>query len=323
MRFFLLDVRMIALSRYNHDIYAFDSGCFRPMCAAVHLIVEQGRVAFVETAHNGSLPRALEALQQLGLGPECVDWVIVTHVHLDHAGGAGAYLQAFPHARLVVHPRGARHMADPSKLWAGTVAVYGEAVARGMYGQLLAIPQERIVEGSHEKVIDLAGRQLICLDTPGHARHHLCLLDSRSGCLFTGDVFGLSYRELDVDGRPSIIPTTTPVQFEPEEMRRSIDLILSYQPAALYLTHFSEVREVPRLGADLHRLLDGYLALAEQVSGAGEARYSLLLDGLYALMDAEAQRQGWRLSPAALRQLLRLDLELNAQGLVVWLDSRS
>jgi glyoxylase-like metal-dependent hydrolase (beta-lactamase superfamily II) len=315
--------RMLELARYKHDIYAFDSGCFRPMCAAVHLIVEKGRVAFVETANNASLPRALEALQQLGLGPEAVDWVVVTHVHLDHAGGAGSYLQAFPNAKLVVHPRGARHMADPSKLWAGTVAVYGEEVARNMYGELLPIPVERIVEGSDKKVIDLAGRELICLDTPGHARHHLCLLDTRSGCLFTGDVFGLSYRELDVDGRPSIIPTTTPVQFEPEEMRRSIDLILSYQPSALYLTHFSEVREVARLGADLHRLLDGYLAIAERVKDAGEARYQLLLDGLYALMDEESQRQGWRLPRQEIRELLRLDLELNAQGLVVWLDGRA
>lgn len=314
---------MLELARYKHDIYAFDSGCFRPMCAAVHLIVEKGRVAFVETANNASLPRALEALQQLGLGPEAVDWVVVTHVHLDHAGGAGSYLQAFPNAKLVVHPRGARHMADPSKLWAGTVAVYGEEVARNMYGELLPIPVERIVEGSDKKVIDLAGRELICLDTPGHARHHLCLLDTRSGCLFTGDVFGLSYRELDVDGRPSIIPTTTPVQFEPEEMRRSIDLILSYQPSALYLTHFSEVREVARLGADLHRLLDGYLAIAERVKDAGEARYQLLLDGLYALMDEESQRQGWRLPRQEIRELLRLDLELNAQGLVVWLDGRA
>lgn len=314
---------MLELARYKHDIYAFDSGCFRPMCAAVHLIVEKGRVAFVETANNASLPRALEALQQLGLGPEAVDWVVVTHVHLDHAGGAGSYLQAFPNAKLVVHPRGARHMADPSKLWAGTVAVYGEEVARNMYGELLPIPVERIVEGSDKKVIDLAGRELICLDTPGHARHHLCLLDTRSGCLFTGDVFGLSYRELDVDGRPAIIPTTTPVQFEPEEMRRSIDLILSYQPPALYLTHFSEVREVPRLGADLHRLLDGYLAIAERVKDAGAERYQLLLDGLYALMDEESQRQGWRLPREEMRELLRLDLELNAQGLVVWLDGRA
>lgn len=313
---------MTALTRYAHDIYAFDSAYARPLCAAIHMIVEQGRVAFVETANNASLVHAQEALQQLGLGPEAVDWVVVTHVHLDHAGGAGAYLQAFPNAKLVVHPRGARHMADPSKLWAGTVAVYGEEVAVRSYGELIPVPAERIVEATHEKVIDLAGRELVCLDTPGHARHHLCLLDKRSGCLFTGDVFGLSYRELDVDGRPSIFPTTTPVQFEPDEMRRSIDLILSYQPDAVYLTHYSEVRDVPRLGADLHRLLDSYLALAESVKDAGEERYQLLLDGLYTIMDNEAERQGWRLSPDELHKLLRLDLELNAQGLVIWLDGR-
>lgn len=313
---------MTALTRYEHDIYAFDSAYARPLCAAIHMIVEQGRVAFVETANNASLPHALDALQQVGLGPEAVDWVVVTHVHLDHAGGAGAYLQAFPNAKLVVHPRGARHMAEPAKLWAGTVAVYGEEVAVRSYGELIPVPAERIVEATHEKVLDLGGRELLCLDTPGHARHHICLLDRRSGCLFTGDVFGLSYRELDVAGRPSIFPTTTPVQFEPDEMRRSIDLILSYQPDAVYLTHYSEVRDVARLGADLHRLLDSYLALAESVKDAGEERYQLLLEGLYTIMDNEAERQGWLLSPEALHELLRVDLELNAQGLVIWLDGR-
>ena len=314
---------MLELLRYDHGIYAFDSGYIRPQLAAIHLIVEHGRVAVVDTASNACLPRALEALQILGLSPASVDYVFLTHVHLDHAGGAGAMMQAFPEARLVVHPRGAPHMANPARLFAAVQAVYGADEAHRLYGELLPVPADRILAAGDGYTFDLAGRTLTCLETPGHARHHLCLHDPRSGCLFTGDIFGLSFRELDVDGRPSVIPTTTPTQFEPAVMHASVDRILACQPRALYLTHFAQVTDVARLGADLHRLIDAHLAVAERERDAGPERGARILTGLWALMDAEAARQGWRLSADQWREVLRMDIELNAQGLDYWLGQHS
>ena len=311
---------MLELLRYDHGIYAFDSGYIRPQLAAIHLIVEHGRVAVVDTASNACLPRALEALQALGLSPTSVDYVFLTHVHLDHAGGAGAMMQAFPEARLVVHPRGAPHMADPTKLFAAVQAVYGADEAHRLYGELLPVPADRIVAVGDGYCFDLAGRTLTCLETPGHARHHLCLHDPRSGCLFTGDIFGLSFRELDVAGRPSVIPTTSPTQFDPAAMHASVDRILACQPPALYLTHFSCVADIPRLGADLHRLIDAHLAVAERERATGPERGARILAGLWALMDAEAERQGWPLNAARRREVLGMDIELNAQGLDYWLD---
>lgn len=311
---------MLELLRYDHGIYAFDAGYIRPQLAAIHLIVENGRVAVVDTASNACLPRALEALRILGLTPASVDYVFLTHVHLDHAGGAGAMMQAFPEARLVVHPRGAPHMADPTKLFAAVQAVYGADEAHRLYGDLLPVPADRILAAGDGDHFDLAGRTLICLETPGHARHHHCLHDPRSHCLFTGDIFGLSFRELDVDGRPSVIPTTTPTQFDPAAMHASVDRILAYQPEALYLTHFSRVTDFPRLGDELHRLIDAHLAVAERERDAGPERGARILDGLWVLMDAEAARQGWRLNAEQWREVLGMDIELNAQGLDYWLD---
>ena len=313
---------MVELSSYAHGIHAVDSGYIRPQLAAVHLIVERGRVAVVDTASNACLPRVLEALQTLGLSPASVDYVFLTHVHLDHAGGAGAMMRAFPDARLIVHPRGARHMADPTKLFAAVQEVYGAEEAHRLYGDPLPIAVERIREAGDGFSFDLAGRALICLDTPGHARHHLCLLDSRSGCLFTGDIFGMSFRELDVDGRPSIIPTSSPTQFEPDVMHASVDRILAHRPPAVYLTHFAEVRDVARLGGELHRLIDAHVAIAERERDSGPERGARILDGLWALMEAEAARQGWRLPAAQWREVLRMDIEINAQGLDYWLDHR-
>lgn len=314
---------MLELLRYDHDIYAFDSGYIRPQLTAIHLLVERGRVAVVDTASNACLPRALEALRLLGLSPASVDYVFLTHVHLDHAGGAGALMQAFPEARLVVHPRGAPHMADPTKLFAAVQAVYGAEEAYRLYGELLPVPPDRILTAGDGYRFELAGRSFICLETPGHARHHLCLHDPRSDSLFTGDIFGLSFRELDVNGRPSVVPTTTPTQFDPAAMHASVDRILACRPKALYLTHFSRVTDISRLGDDLHRLIDAHVAVAERERGAGPERGARILDGLWALMAAEAARQGWRLAAEQWREVLRMDIELNAQGLDYWLNQPS
>lgn len=307
---------------FGDGIYAIDAQYVRARIAAIHMLVSNGRVAFFDTGTNHSLPQVLAALTQLGLSPASVDYVIPSHVHLDHAGGAGAMMARFPSARLIVHPSGARHMADPGKLIAGTIAVYGEAVMRRLYGDIVPVPKARIVEAFDGQALDLGGRSLRVLDTPGHARHHICLVDEQTGCAFTGDVFGLSYRDLDVDGRPSIIPTTTPVQFAPDAMRASINRLLTLKPPVLYLTHFSRVEDVPRLGADVLRLLDDYVAAAEAVRDLpSDDRQAALVDRLTALYRAEKMRQGWRLDDAAMLRLLAADLDLNAQGLAVWLDN--
>lgn len=307
---------------YGNGIVAFDAGYVRPILAAIHMVVEEGRVAFIDTGSNDALPNALAALGKLGLDASAVDYVILTHIHLDHAGGAGSLMQAFPNARLVVHPRGVRHMAEPSKLVAGVTAVYGAEYVARVYGDILPIPAERIVEAPDGHVISLNGRELLCLDTPGHARHHICIVDKKAGAVFTGDMFGLSYRELDVDGRQFIFPTTTPTQFEPEEMRASINRLLALQPEAMYLTHYSRVPHVQAQGAALLRHLDVLVELAEAEKDAGALRHERIKQGMTDYLLAEIRKHGCELPEATLLDIWATDLELNAQGLCVWLDSR-
>lgn len=306
---------------YEHGISAIDTGYGRPGMVAVHLIVEGGRAAIVDTAHNDGVPVVLSTLAQEGIAPEQVDWVILTHVHLDHAGAAGALIERLPNARLTVHPRGTRHMIDPRALVAGTFAVYGEQAARRIYGEIVPVPAERIVETPDGHSIRLAGRELRFLDTPGHARHHVCVVDSRSGHAFTGDTFGISYRALDVDGRPMIFPTTTPVQFDPQALHRSIDRLLALRPQAVYLTHFGRVADVPRLGEALHRLIDAHARLALECRDAGDERAQRLTEGVRRLLLAECRHHGLTAPDAALLELLEHDVRLNADGLAAWLDA--
>jgi len=309
-------------TRYEHGIYAIDADYIRPQLAAIHLIVENDRVAIVDTGNNESLVNLLAGLEFLGLAAESVDYVILTHVHLDHAGGAGAMMRAFPNARLVVHPRGARHMADPTKLVAGATAVYGLAEVRRLYGDVLPIDAARIIEAPDGMKIDLAGRELLCINTPGHARHHICIVDSRSGHIFAGDTFGLSYRELDTEGRQFVFPTTTPVQFDPQAMHASLDLLMGYKPEAVYLTHYSQVRDVAAKAVELHRLIDAHVYIARREKNSGEDRNSRMRASLAHLLVDEVDRFGCHLPQAEILRVFASDLELNAQGLGVWLDTQ-
>ena len=306
---------------YEHGISAVDSGYHRPMLDAIHLLVEGDRAAIIDTGTNHSVPLVLAALRDKGLRPEQVDFVILTHIHLDHAGGAGLFMREFPNATLTVHPRGARHMADPARLLAGTVAVYGEEPTRRMYGEVLPVPAERILETPHGSAIRLNGRELQFLDTPGHARHHVAILDTRSGQVFAGDVFGLSYREMDQDGRQFIMPTTSPAQFDPAPYHRSIDLILGLKPQAVYITHYSQIRDVQAQGAALHRLVDAHAELGLREKDAGSARPERLREGVKRIFLDEARRWGSRLPDERVLDIYSNDLVLNAQGLGFWLDS--
>ena len=302
-----------------HGIHTIDTGFVRPRFDAAYLIVENGRAAFVDCGTNHSVPRMLDALTAAGLAATDVDWLILTHVHLDHAGGAGELIAQLPNAKLVVHPRGARHMIDPSKLWAGASTVYGEAVMEQTYGRLRPIPAARVVEAPDGHVVDLAGRALRCLDTPGHAMHHLAVYDARANVCFTGDVFGLSYRDFDTAEGPSILPTTSPVQFDPPALHASIDRLLTLRPVAMYLTHYGRVEQVGKLAGDLHVQIDAMVALARAANGQPD-RHAVLVASLAELYASRAQAHGWTRGRAALCQLLDMDIELNAQGLEVWLD---
>jgi glyoxylase-like metal-dependent hydrolase (beta-lactamase superfamily II) len=303
----------------GHGITAIDTGYVRPRFDASYLVVENGRAAFVDVGPGPCVPRLLAALDAKGLPPDAVDHVIVTHVHLDHAGAAGEMMRRLPRARLVVHPRGARHMVDPSKLWAGASAVFGEDMVRRSYGAPVPVEASRVVEAGDGFTLELGGRPLQFLDTPGHARHHFCVWDEASRCMFTGDTFGLSYPELASERGAFVLPTTTPVQFEPEALLASIDRLVAHAPSAMLLTHYSRVVEVERMAEDLRRQTRELVALGRAEDGKGD-RAARLRRGVEELLLGWVRDHGAPLSRETARELLAVDVELNAQGLEVWLD---
>jgi glyoxylase-like metal-dependent hydrolase (beta-lactamase superfamily II) len=307
------------VERLDHGIHVVDTGFHRPRYDAAYLIVEKGRAAFIDTGTNHAVPRLLAALDLVGLAPEAVDMVIPTHVHLDHAGGAGLLMQQLPRARLVVHPRGARHLIDPAQLVAGATAVYGQEEMDRSYGTPVGVAADRVIQTADGMTLELAGRPLLFLDTPGHAMHHHCIWDERSRSFFTGDTFGLSHREHDTARGAWIMPTTPPTQFQPEALRRSIERMLSFSPWRMLLTHYGAVEDVPRLATLFLAQLDEVVAAARSLAGAPD-RHATLKRALETIHLRRLREHGVTLPEARIRDLLGLDFELNAQGIGIWLD---
>lgn len=308
----------------GENIFAIETGLYRHGLASCYLVREANRLAFVDTGTAHTVPHLLQFIADLGLTPEHVDWVIPTHVHLDHAGGAGDLMAACPKAMLVIHPKGAPHMLDPSKLTAGATAVYGaEGFARD-YKHLLPVPRARLNEAVDGMTIDLAGRKLVFLDTPGHANHHGCIYDERTRSFFTGDTFGISYREFDNERGAMLFAPTTPVAFDPEAWQASIDRLMSYAPEHMYLTHYSRLDKPAALAGDLRQSIRDLadLALAE-AGGSPEGRLERIRKAVGDYLVLRVHEHGCNLEESRVRELLALDTELNAQGLEIWLTRRA
>lgn len=300
-------------------IWCIDTGYHRPRFDAAYLLVDHGRAAYFDTGTNHALPRLLGALQAIGLPREAVDWVIPSHVHLDHAGGAGALMRELPAARMLLHPRGVRHMVDPSALQRAVVDIYGAATVARDYGTLVPVDAARITPTEDGMVVMLGQRRLEFAHTPGHALHHHCLWDEASRGWFTGDTFGVSYREFDTALGPWMLLSSTPVQFDPPALRASVQRLLERQPRWVHLTHYGRLGDVARLGEQLLRAIERMVELG-RATPPGAAREPRLAQALQRQYQLEAHEHGCALGDTAVAQALDMDIRLNAQGLAIWLE---
>lgn len=304
---------------YEHGITAIDSGLLRPGMAAAYLVDAGSRLVVVDTGINRSVERILETVKSRGRDLDEITHVVVTHVHLDHAGGAGQLMGRLPRAELLAHPRAARHLADPSRLEASARRVYGDPVFDATYGRLQPIDESRIRIMEDGEGLDIGERHFRFMDTPGHARHHFVVWDEASRGWFTGDTFGISYRDTDTANGAMIFPTTTPTQFEPAEMIRSIDRIMDTEPEHVYLTHFGRVSDLPRLAEQLKngvRFLDSLATRYAEAAERGRLIESRMMDWMIEL----ARGHGCTLEEARLKDVFINDARLNTQGLEFMLD---
>jgi len=309
----------ITALEYEGGIIAIDSGMVRPQMAACYLLETDSAVAIIEAGNNDSTERIIKVLKSRGRDVAEVSHVIVTHVHLDHTGGAGKLMQELPNASLLVHPRGARHVIDPSRLEASARAVYGDEPFDEMYGSLIPVPEDRVVVVEEGGSTQVGKRQLSFIDSPGHARHHFCVWDEQTRGWFSGDTFGISYRELDTANGPFIFPTTTPIQFDPPALIASIQRMMESRPENIYLTHFGRVRDVDRLSQEMIDSVGEFAELGERHDG-DENRTENIQSEMMDWLISRGRTHGVTLPDDDLRAVFAGDVLLNTQGIEFWLD---
>lgn len=223
-------------------------------------LVEGPQPALVETGARTSVETVRDTLNAAGLGPADLRWLVLTHIHLDHAGGVGDLAQAFPDATVVVHQRGARHLADPTRLVDSAARVYGPLLD-SFYGRMLPVPQDRLVAADDGYRIDVGnGRSLLMVDSPGHAKHHHAVLDEHTGTLLVGDAVGVRLPEVGV-----LRPAVPPPDFDLEQAVASLRRFAALKPTQVVLTHYGTVPDAMATLDEAERILHEWVAVAEQV----------------------------------------------------------
>ena len=300
-------------------IYRFDTLYIRPRHTAVHIVVAGGEVALVDCAVNATVEPLVEALGTLGFEPADVGHVVITHAHMDHAGGAGLLMERLPNARLYAHPAAAKHLVDPAKLEAGVRAVFGDDFFEREYAPVRAVPGERVTTLEDGDTVSLGGRELRSVHTPGHAWHHVSLWEPDTRTVFAADAFGVGYPELSGPEGPFFVPETAPPQFVPEEMHASIDRIVDLRPARVAPTHFEVVTDAGAVAESLHRVVDDTLERCRRADSR-EALEAEVLDAYAA--ELERLGRGSEGEVEAMRDLYAFDARLSTQGLWLWREKQ-
>ena len=273
----------------------------------------------IETGSAVSHDHIVDSLAHLSLTPEDLDYVIITHVHLDHAGGAGKLAQLAKKATFVAHPRAARHLIDPSKLILGATQVYGDDM-KLLFGDIIPIPEKQVLIREEGESIDIGDRKLVFIDTPGHAKHHFVIHDPETASVFSGDSLGIRYVKAFTGWDfEFVLPSTSPTDFDPAGVAYTVDRIKKLAIDTVYHTHFG-----PSPAEEAFRgTLEGAMAFKELSDRiyTSNPSWEGIQNELSTFIRKHLQDHGHH--PSDDLEELTVDLELNAKGLLVYEQRKS
>ncbi|MCL5971570.1 MAG: MBL fold metallo-hydrolase [Firmicutes bacterium] len=307
------------MTEVGEDLFLVDlHEAGRPFRSSAY-IIRGPEPTLIETGSSNCFTYVVDGLKMLGYSPADLKHIVVTHVHLDHAGGAGRMMEASPHAMLHAHRRAAPHLIDPTRLEAGSRAVYGSAL-ESLFGAILPVPHDRVQVQEDGSVLDLGhGRRLTFYDTPGHAKHHSCIWDNVTRGIFSGDTVGIRYRFAGVDADVIYgFPTTTPPDFDPEVMLESLDRLQAMNPDVIYHTHFGPTSPASEAFAFTRR---GILVIQQILDRLpDDATPEMAEEELRAYLSKDVEH--WTHRGDDLSDLA-LDIYLNAQGMIVYKQKKA
>lgn len=306
------------LPEMQNEVVLVDCHYLEPEHVASFLIVHEGQGAFVDNGAPNAVPHLLDAAARQGLPPEDIAWIIVTHVHLDHAGGTSPLLDACPNATILAHGKAARHLIDPSRLIAGTKQVYGEALFEQMFGAIHPCDAGRVRVVEDGETVDWNGRGLRFHYTLGHCSHHAIIHDLHTNGVFTGDALGICHYGLQIGHRPYVFAAATPTEFDVAESRRALDTILNTGCEYLFVSHYGQYAGPEAYAASAHASLDRCEAVLEAAVAStfeGEALRQLVEEGVRTAIDEHLAACGVD-ATAEMRGWLETDIRLDTAGIL-------
>ncbi|RFU71091.1 MBL fold metallo-hydrolase [Peribacillus saganii] len=281
-------------------------------------VLNESKKTLIETSSSPSVPFILDGLCSLGIDPLEIEYIILTHIHLDHAGGAGLLLKHCKNAKVIVHKKGARHLENPSRLIAGARAVYGDDFDR-LFDPILPIPPEKIIIKENGETLQISDTTtLTFFDTPGHANHHLSIYDPISNGMFTGDTIGIYYRELKDDGFELYIPSTSPNQFDPDKMLSALSIMEEKHLDAIYFGHYGCSRNTSEIYKQIRYWIPIFTNYAKDAFNQGESfedRVELAYTTI--LSDITGYLADLGITEAhPVFEVLKLDIRVSSMGLI-------
>lgn len=282
-------VQKIASNFYCIDTHDLN----RDERTSAYVLIDE-KITLIETSASPSVPYIMKGLKELSISLEDIDYLIVTHIHLDHAGGAGLFLQSCPNAKFVVHPRGASHMIDPSRLIASAKSVYGQEFNE-LFDPIVPIATERVIEIGHKEILSLGAHQLTFYHMEGHAKHHVSMHYSATNGMFVGDTTGVRYPEMEGEAVDLIIPSTSPNQYDPVTMEKSIQFYESMNVAELYFGHYGVYKQPQEAYRQVRYWTPLFLAEGEKALATAdnlEEQTKLLDERLKTILHEYLQAQG-------------------------------
>ncbi|MGJ9459528.1 MBL fold metallo-hydrolase [Oceanobacillus sp. CF4.6] len=277
-------------------------------------VINEEHLTLVETGPSPSIKYIKAGLSDLGHSLDEVKYIIVTHIHLDHAGGAGLLIKECPNAKVIVHPRGARHLADPKHLAAGARAVYGESFSE-LFDPIIPVLEDRLLIKGEGDTLEIGPECILEFwDTPGHAKHHLSIYDPVSNGMFTGDTVGVRYEQLLLDGVHLFLPSTSPNHFNPNDMEASINRIRDKKLNRIYFGHFGMTEKVDEALNQVSGWLETYMEVGEQAAIEGRG-YDTISQRLLEKVRMHLREKGIA-DEHEVYILINLDLQVGALGII-------
>jgi glyoxylase-like metal-dependent hydrolase (beta-lactamase superfamily II) len=287
-------------------------------CRTGAYLIKDEKLTLIETGSAVSHETLIRGLNTLGVDPEDLSYVIVTHVHLDHAGGAGQLMEKAKNATLVVHPRGARHMADPTRLWTGAEQVYGERL-KSLFGAMVPVPESRILIRDHLDTLNIGERTLTFYNSPGHAKHHFTILDPLANALYAGDAVGIRYRTCftgwDFEW---VMPSTSPIDFDPTAVHETLSMLEQIPFQWVYHTHFGKSEKAQAI-SHTGRCADAMAELIANHYHDGVSQDEIVA-ALREWVKQDLLEQGLRIGDNI--EVLDIDIILDALGLIYYETKR-